>query len=253
MPKNNLATTSYPYFMSHPFWDFLRIHPQQGLFQALKKLSRTQQHALVKEAVQGFYPVSYASLLAFKRFSDVAEHPDSKQIAREIYLVEKGEKPLIAGSDMTSVLHCDQLKILFESVIGESLAINRPEDFEVLRETDIPNASLLKAMAICDLIENTAPYVIHFYQDFLIQCQLALSVPSEAVRRNYLDEHNLTEGDSCEEQHIEMLDRMKAHYRHLCDSEDYEKEKASFISLVNAHFERHKNNIAEILRSEGAA
>lgn len=253
MSKNNLVTASYPYFMSHPFWTLLRIHPQQGLFQALKKLSHTQQYALIKEAVQGFYPVSYASLLAFKRFSDLAEHPDSKAIAYEIYLVEKGEKPLITGSDMTGVLHCDQLKILFESVIGEPLSIHRPEDFEVLQETDIPHASLLKAMAICDLIENTAPYVIHFYQDFLIQCQLALSVPSESVRRNYLDEHNLTEGDACEEQHIDMLDRMKGHYRQLCDSEDYEREKLSFIRLVNIHFERHRNNIMEILGSGAEA
>lgn len=64
-------------------------------------------------------------------------------------------------------------------------------------------------MAICDIIENTAPYVIHFYQDFLVQCQLAMGVSSEHLKRNYLDEHNLTEGDACEAQHIDMINRMK--------------------------------------------
>lgn len=253
MSKNNHSSASYPYFMSHPFWELLRIRPQSGTFSALQKLDRERRYALVREAVQGFYPVSYASLLAFKRFSELAEHPESKAIAHEIYLVEKGDKPLIEGSDMTGVLHCDQLKMMFESVVGKSLSIDSPEDFEVLQKTDIPNASLLKAMAICDLIENTAPYVIHFYQDFLIQCQLALCIPSESVRRNYLDEHNLTEGDACEEQHIDMLDRMKAHYRHLSDSESYKKEKKVFIRSVNAHFERHRKAMSEILEHRGVA
>lgn len=253
MSKNNFASASYPYFMSHPFWELLRIRPQSATFGALQKLDRERRYALVREAVQGFYPVSYASLLAFKRFSELADHPESKAIAHEIYLVEKGDKPLIEGSDMTGVLHCDQLKILFESVVGESLSIDRPEAFEVLHETDIQNASLLKAMAICDLIENTAPYVIHFYQDFLVQCQLALCVPSESVRRNYLDEHNLTEGDACEEQHIDMLDRMKAHYNHLSDSEAYEKEKSRFIHSVKAHFDRHWKSMSGIIERVGVA
>lgn len=251
MTKNNLSSASYPYFMSHPFWELLRIRTQSATFDALKNLGRERRYALVREAVQGFYPVSYASLLAFKRFSDLADHPDSKAIAYEIYMVEKGDRPLIEGSAMTGVLHCDQLKMMFESVIGESLSIDRPETFGVLQENDIPNASLLKAMAICDLIENTAPFVIHFYQDFLIQCQLALCIPSESVQRNYLDEHNLTEGDACEEQHIDMLDRMKAHYRHLSDSEDYESEKTQFIRSVNAHFERHRKGMLSILESYG--
>jgi hypothetical protein len=97
------------------------------------------------------------------------------------------------------------------------------------------------------LIENTAPYVIHFYQDFLIQCQLALCVPSESVRRDYLDEHNLTEGDACEAQHIDMLDRMKAHYRHLEDSDAYKEEKTTFARLVSAHFEQHREGMSAIL------
>lgn len=109
------------------------------------------------EAVKGFYPVSYASLLAFKRFADLAENPESKAIAHEIYLVEKGEKPLIEGSDMTGVLHCNQMKMMFESLLGDELPIAEPEGFEVLKKADIPNASIVKSMAICDLIENTAP------------------------------------------------------------------------------------------------
>jgi len=240
------TTSAHPYFMAHPFWDSLRIHPQSKTFDALKKLDTAARQAFIAEAVKGFYPVSYASLLAFKRFSDLAENPESKAIAHEIYLVEKGEKPLIEGSEMTGVLHCDQMKMMFESLLGDELPIEAPEHFEVLQQADIPHASIVKSMAICDLIENTAPFVIHFYQDFLIQCQLAFGVPSELLNRNYLDEHNLTEGDTCEDQHIEMLGKMKGNYRALEHSNDYEQEKAAFITLVSAHFEQHRRKMEEI-------
>jgi hypothetical protein len=241
------SSTNHPYFMAHPFWDSLRLHPGSRTFEALKNLDYSGRRDLVAEAVKGFYPVSYASLLSFKRFSDLAENPESKAIAHEIYSVEKGEMPLIEGSSMTGVLHCDQMKMMFESLLGEALHITAPEHFEVLKKADIPNASIVKSMAICDLIENTAPFVIHFYQDFLIQCQLAMGVPSEQLNRNYLDEHNLTEGDSCEDQHIEMLGKMKGNYRELEQSEAYEQEKAGFMALVSAHFERHRQNMAVIM------
>ncbi len=247
------TTDAHPYFMAHPFWDSLRIHPNSKTFNALQKLDAPARRALIEEAVKGFYPVSYASLLAFKRFSDLAENPESKAIAHEIYLVEKGEKPLIEGSDMTGVLHCDQMKMMFESLLGETLQIAEPEHFEVLQKADIPQSSIVKSMAICDLIENTAPFVIHFYQDFLIQCQLAIGVPSEQLNRNYLDEHNLTEGDSCEDQHIEMLGKMKGNYRDLEQSEAYQQEKEGFIALVSAHFEQHRQKMAAIMDSALAA
>ncbi len=245
--KNN--TSTYPYFMSHPFWDKLRIGSNANTFDALKRLDTPKHKALIKEAVEGFYPISYASLQAFKRFSDLAEHPESKSIAYEIYMVEKGERPLIEGSELTGVLHCDQLKIMFESLINDTLPIDQPESFDILAQADIPNASIVKAMAICDLIENTAPYVIHFYQDFLIQCQLALGVPSEQLKRSYLDEHNLTEGDACEDQHVDMLNRMKANYASDTNSAEYEVEKAQFITLVSNHFEKHRVRMAEIVQN----
>ena len=244
---------AHPYFMAHPFWDALRIHPQSQTFVALKKLEQPARKALVAEAVKGFYPVSYASLQAFKRFSELAENPESKAIAHEIYRVEKGELPLIEGSGMTGILHCDQMKMMFESLLGETLQIAEPEHFEVLKKADIPNSSIVKSMAICDLIENTAPFVIHFYQDFLIQCQLAMGVPSERLNRNYLDEHNLTEGDSCEDQHIEMLDKMKGNYLELEHSDAYAREKSGFIGLVSAHFECHRQNMAAIMEKALAA
>ncbi|MFN0037379.1 MAG: hypothetical protein ACKVUS_20155 [Saprospiraceae bacterium] len=247
------TSNAHPYFMAHPFWDSLRIHPQSKTFEVLKKLDPTTRRALVSEAVKGFYPVSYASLLAFKRFADLAENPESKAIAHEIYLVEKGEKPLIEGSDMTGVLHCNQMKMMFESLLGEALDIAEPEEFEVLKKADISNSSIVKSMAICDLIENTAPFVIHFYQDFLIQCQLAMGVPSECLNRNYLDEHNLTEGDSCEDQHIEMLGKMKGNYQELEKSAAYRQEKEEFIALVSVHFEQHRQNMAAIIGTALAA
>lgn len=241
------SSAPYPYFMSHPFWDGLRIGAHTSTFESLKAMTFEQRRAIICEAVKGFYPISYASLLAFKRFSKLAENETSREIAREIYLVEKGERPLIEGSGMTGVRHCDQMKMMFESVLGQPLSVAEPEDFEVLQLADIPNASLLKAMAICDLIENTAPFVIHFYQDFLIQCQLAMQVPSESIQRTYLDEHNLTEGDSCEDQHIEMLGRMKGNYRELEGSPAYAREQALFIEQVSAHFELHRLNMLRIL------
>jgi hypothetical protein len=187
-------------------------------------------------------------LQAFKRYAELAPDDTSKAIAWEIYLVEKGDKPLIPGSDMTGIRHCDQLKRLFESLIGEELPIESPEEFAVLQAADIPHASLTKAMAICDIIENTAPYVIHFYQDFLVQCQLAMGVSSEHLKRNYLDEHNLTEGDACEAQHIDMINRMKGQCAALTCTPEYATAQADFNSLAEAHFEAGRLEIEALLK-----
>ena len=79
------------------------------------------------------------ALLGFKRFSDLAENPESKAIAHEIYLVEKGEKPLIEGAEMTGVLHCDQMKMMFESLLGDELPIqHHPISARVSAEHKFP-------------------------------------------------------------------------------------------------------------------
>lgn len=237
---------TYPYFMAHPFWHTLRICPESNTTERVAKMDSAGRRFFVTEAVKGFYPISYASLLAFKRFSDLTESPEAKAIAHEIYLVEKGEKPLIHGSEMTGVRHCDQLKMMFESLLDEQMDISEPDVFEILNKADIENADLTKSLAICDLIENTAPFVIHFYQDFLVQCQSAMRIPSEKLKRSYLDEHNLTEGDACEEQHIEMLGKMKSSYQHLLESDAYKQEQNNFIRLVEQHFEAHQHSMAAL-------
>lgn len=247
----NKSISAYPQFMKHPFWDHLRLHSASTTFSQLVRLEESERKHVVCAAVEGFYPISYASLQAFRRFSEIAPDAVSKEIAREIYLVEKGDKPLIKGSEMTGVLHCDQLKIMFESLVEAQLPIERPETFWVLHRADIPNASLTKTMAICDTIENTAPYVIHFYQDFLIQCQLAMGISSEYLKRTYLDEHNLTEGDSCEDQHIEMINRMKGQCAHLTNTPEYETEQRRFSLLVEAHFEQCRLKIEQLLKKTG--
>lgn len=243
----------YPYFMRHAFWRLLRIGTGSPLGEKLPLLDDDARRTVIAEAVKGFYPVSYASLLAFRRFSELADHPEARAIAREIYAVESGSKPLIQGSAFTGVRHCDQLKIMFESLLGRALPVDDPEAFEVLAVSDISRASLPKAMAICEVIEQTAPFVIHFYQDFLVQCQVALDIPSEKVQRNYLDEHNLTEGDACEAQHIDMLGRMMAPYAEVQHSPAYGEEKAQFIRVVSNHFEQHRQNILQVLNLQPAA
>jgi hypothetical protein len=242
------STSRYPAFMNHPFWNLLRIDASnQDLSDGLRKLSPAETHTLVTEAVQGFYPISYASLLSFKRFSELADNPESKAIAHEIYMVESGERPLVEGAPLTGVRHCDQLKIMFESLLKQSLPISEPETYAVIKQANITNADIIKSMAICDLIESTAPYVIHFYQDFLIQCQIALRIPSEQLERSYLDEHNLTEGDACEDQHIAMLAKMKGNYASGVNSTAYATAQAAFIALVEQHFDKSYHKMQALL------
>ena len=228
---------SYPAFMNHPLWDVIRIARNSNLIGQLRKMNLNRLVSYITVAVSAFYPISYASLLAFRRFSTLSDDPEVKAIANEIYLVECGERPIIRGSEYTGIKHCEQLKIMFESLFSNiNFDIPSPENFEVLRKADIENADLVKSLAICDLIETTAPFVIHFYQDFLIQCQLALGRSSEFVKRNYLDEHNLTEGDTCELQHIEMLGRMKLNYSDVISSTAYNTHQRIFVNLVSQHF-----------------
>lgn len=156
--------SEYPYFMSHPFWNILRIGGGNNISQILLKLNADQRKSFITEAIKGFYPVSYASLLSFKRFGDLAEDPESKEIAYMIYEVEKGDNPLIKGSEMTGILHCDQLKMMFESLIGEDIHINSPETFDVLQNAKIEDASIVKSMAICDTIK-----ILHLMSSIFIR------------------------------------------------------------------------------------
>ncbi len=242
------ARSQYPLFMNHPFWDFFRIGTNPDKYELLKGLKTEERYELLKAAVGGFYPVSYMSLLSFKKFSELTQYKDSREIAERIYLTEKGDLPLIAGSEFEGIKHCDQLKIMFESLLNMKFELPPPENYDLVKAVDIEHATLTKSMAICDIIENTAPYVIHFYQDLLVQCQVAFNISSEGIKRTYLDEHNLTEGAACEEQHIEMVTKMKLRYAELENSEEYATAGKDFCLEVNNHFDASLGRMNEVMK-----
>lgn len=243
-----MINSNYPFFMNHPFWKYFRIGGNMDFINRLQRANDDARHQILHTAVSGFYPISYLSMISFQQCSLLAQIPTTRNIAYDIFQIESGNRPLIEGSLYYGMRHCDQLKMMFESILGRNLELEKAEKFHIIEELEIHNASLIKILAICEIIEKTAPFVIYFYQDLLIQCQVAWNISSELVKRNYLDEHNLTEGDSTPGQHIGMVNEMLNPYINSKTRVEFEQARIEFLKKTSDHFDLFERNLAALMK-----
>jgi hypothetical protein len=225
--------------MDHPFWTEVLSIPVTGQnlwINKLKSESFKTQSRFLQLIVEGFYPISFASLLSFKRVSEISKYPETVKIARNFYDIESGIFPIIPDSPNKNLPHCDQLKLMIQSLARDlKFNISEPETFAIHQKLQIADAKLVKALAFCECIENTAPQVISFYQDFMAQWQCTMNVSSKFINRIYLDEHGLTEGSDSEHQHIQMVSKMMMPYNDLVTSQEYSDSKRTFHALCIEH------------------
>ena len=223
-------------FISHPFWNHLDISENFALFGKVKRLTSEEQRSLLALIAEGFYPISYCSPLAFLRFGFLCEGSRSADIAREIGEIELGMHPLLAHSEFKGVRHCDQLKLMIASLIeGLKIDLPEPNEMALCQLSGLSKADMLKAAAVCEVIENTAPKVIQRYQDFIASWQYVFKIPSGRIQRNYLDEHGLTEGENNPDQHISLINEM---LEPLGDAR-FSSEYAAYVHEFNALCCRH--------------
>jgi hypothetical protein len=195
-------------FMKHPFWtDILAI-------QGEINVKGHKKEEFLSLVVQGFYPISHFSYFSFNLFANLAGEANAKSTARFIAEVENGAHPLLGNAPYKGIPHCELLNICIASLINkkEGFQIKNPESFQFF--TNMKNMKLneVEALAFCNEIEETAPMVINNYQDFVAKWQYLNKIPSAAIQRVYLDEHNLTEGSDFEDQHIQMIGKMNSPY-----------------------------------------
>lgn len=237
--------------MDHPFWRDVLAFPDRGVTSVIADApdwSVEKQQRFLTLVVSGFYPISYCSALAFLRVADLSQDAETQRIAQLIGEIELGKHPLVPGAKHTDVRHCDQLKHLIASLLdGFVIDLPSPAQFPVVVATDFDTLTLPEALAICEVIETTAPSVIHHYADFVAAWQGTFRRPTRLLDRAYLDEHNLTEGESTEEQHICMLGRMMAPYAAECTSVAYADAQALFHARCTQHLEEVYANIATLI------
>ena len=228
-------------FMQHPYWRNVLGMPVQGKNDIIIKMTQAstpRQTAFLTLVVEGFYPISYSSPLSFYRVSELSHSEKTRFIANNIYEVELGKHPFIKGGKSQNVLHCEQLKHTIASLVeGLEITLPRPDAFPLAEKINIPESDLCTSLAICEVIEHTAPDVINYMQDFVLQWQYLTNRPSNKINRTYLDEHNLTEGNESADQHIGMVDNMLRPHADLVNSAAYAKANFNFHSACITHLD----------------
>ncbi len=229
-------------FIAHPYWQkvlSIKIADRENHPVNLAvSLPAEKQAEFLTAIASGFYPISYSSPMGFKRVAELTEYSEVREIATNIYEVELGLHPFIKGNWNTNILHCDQFKLTIASLIKNlKITLPRPDDFTINRKLDLRHADMVLALAVCDVIEHTAPAIINFVQDFVAQWQYLTGKPSSEINRTWLDEHNLTEGDATEDQHVGMIERMMKPYAEIVNSVAYMEAKSHYNQRCMEHLD----------------
>ena len=119
--------------------------------------------------------------------------------------------------------------------------------FSIIPKVGFDSLSLTGALAVSEVIERTAPGVIHAYADFVSKWQVMFQRPTQKLNRIYLDEHNLTEGKDHGAQHICLVDELMQPYQAELKSLAYQDEQNRFNCLCMDHFENVYQKIIAIL------
>jgi hypothetical protein len=239
-------------FINHPYWENVLAIPSRVIHRAVQ-LPVGKQKEFLALVASGFYPISYSSPLGFGRVAELTDATQAKEIANLIYEVELGKHPFIKGNWNTDVLHCDQFKLTIESLIDDcEITLISPSEFAVNRNLDIQNSSVTLALAVCDVIEHTAPAIIQYVQDFVVQWQYLTSRKSVRVNRTWLDEHDLSEGDTADDQHIGLIEKMMKPYEAIVSAPEYEEAKALYHRECINHLDDVYAKIMELVEMESA-
>jgi hypothetical protein len=241
-------------FINHPYWEnvlAIRENNQSSVIHHAITLPFEKKQEFLTLVASGFYPISYSSPMGFSRVAELADDSQAKEIAMHIYEVEHGKHPFIKGNWNQDVLHCDQFKLTLASLLdGCEIELPHPAEFTVNKKLDIQNASATLALAVCDVIEHTAPAIIQYVQDFVVQWQYLTSRKSSLVNRTWLDEHELTEGDMADDQHIGLIEKMKKPFGRIVESKEYENAKALYNRECIHHLDEVYAKILELVEIE---
>jgi len=220
-------------FMNHPFWTQL-----MSIQNDLPSLNEGDKSAFLQLIVEGFFPISYYSHYSFKQFAMLTPHPEAKATAQFISDTEAGLHPLLGDVPYKGIPHYKQISLMLASLNQDPLYdLPHPEKYAFFTAANAIDKTEIQALAYCNLIEHTAVWVIHYYQEFLSKWQSKYKVPSNTIFRVYLDEHNLTEGDDAEDQHINMLNKMNDPYSKLIGNEDYLQAIDHLNKSASTHFD----------------
>jgi hypothetical protein len=236
-------------FMNHPFWTQL-----MSIQSDLPSLNDSDKSAFLQLVVEGFYPISYYSHYSFKQFAKLTPHSEAKTTAQFISDTELGLHPLLGDVPYKGIPHYQQINLMLASLNQDPVyELSHPEKYAFFTEANAIDKTELQALAYCNLIEHTAVWVIHYYQEFLSKWQSKYKVSNHTIFRVYLDEHNLTEGDEAEDQHINMLNKMNGPYNTLIGNKDYQKAIDHLNKSANTHFDGIMTKIEALTQKPLAA
>src|SRR3989344_4082117 len=236
--------------MKHPYWTKILGMPERGANRFLADMAcanKGKQQAFLTWVAHGFFPISHSSPQAFGRVAEISQNAETRRLARFIYEVELGLYPLVKGAPHQGIPHTEQFRQLMESLVdGISIPIPLQKKWEMLRKLDLAHADLAQPLASCYVIEDLAGPVINYFQDFVSRWQVLTRRPSRLIRRAFLDEHSLTEGD-LPEQHSGIVKRMLDSHKDLVETERYGEEKKRYNEVVREHLDRIYKKICGLI------
>lgn len=220
--------------LEHPFWEKVMFLENNEWVQYISQQNRQIQRIFLQYVLEGFYPLTALSPVVFKKVA-VLTDGKAKEFTTMIYETELGLHPFLKDSCYANIPHARQFKHLIESLLPDT-ELNIPSKLsnQYTRDNSIHTACLTRAIGMAVIIEYNAPSIIWGLEEFVAQWQTYCKVPSSVIKRNFMLEHGLLEGNDSEEQHITMIESMLAEYQDLINIEEFERELVRFKNTYHA-------------------
>lgn len=228
--------------VNNNFWTEVLAVPENGQNELLKKVSKSsldKKIRLLSLIVEGFYPISSSSPITFNRVYELSNKENTKNLAKKIYEIELGKHPLIKKSKYKGIPHNEQFRLTIESLIP-NIELLKPYETEkaYLDSLNLSESNLSEALGYCYVIEGIAPYVIHYFQDFISQWSVYNNRKNSDINLVYINEHSLTEGDESPDQHIKIVRTMTEPHKEDINSKDYKKAIDNYNFTALKHLDK---------------
>jgi hypothetical protein len=239
--------------LAHPFWEEVMFIENNNWVQYISQTPAQTKQSFLNCVLEGFYPLTALSPVIYQRVSALTEGK-TKALSQQIYQTELGQHPLLKNSVYLNITHARQFKELIESLMPDlSLPTPSQLSYQYTQENNLQHASLTQAIAMAAIVEYNAPKIIHGLEEFVAQWQTHCKIPSAQIKRNFMLEHGLLEGNDCEEQHIAMIEEILADNKAEINEAEFKKELISFKLRYHRLLENVYNKITALYFLKQAA
>ena len=190
--------------MSHSYWSFFQLQAgDDSKVARFARMAPDRGQAFVSLMMHGFFPLSAAVPIAWRRVAELGPSEEVRKTARFFVEVESGDHAMAAW--YRGVPHAELYRRMFDSLAGSRIELNEALVGAYCNELDLGNGGLERSLVASAFIEKTGLQVLHLLHDFVLQWQSRNNIPTRSVDITYINEHMLLERSDSADQHVPLV------------------------------------------------